>query len=275
MWKSVLISKYGSTGGRWLPFVAAGEQRSKLWGDILNTADSNTQLFSFYVGNCVVEVGKGNRIQFWEDHWIRKKCFKEEFPRIFELSTEKKVSLDHMVERKKTTPRWDLRFRRRLWAWEELEVDRLIELLNSSPSILVDNANTLVWKASQSGMFNVAVAYNKITSGQDFNVSGFIWKNISPLKVNFFCWLVWKGRIKSRAYLQRLGILNHNARSECVFCTGEVETINHVMLLCPIIWQLWSNLLEWWGMQWVSPQNVEALLVLWRGFKWGKVEDNL
>lgn len=165
MWKSVLISKYGSTGGRWLPFVAAGEQRSKLWGDIRNIADSNTQLFSFYVGNCVVEVGNCNRIQFWEDNWIRKKCFKEEFLRIFELSTEKEVSLDHMVERKKTTSRWDLRFRRRLWAWEELEVDRLIELLNSSPSILVDKANTLVWKASQSGMFNVAVAYNKITSG--------------------------------------------------------------------------------------------------------------
>ncbi|CAL5392642.1 unnamed protein product [Camellia sinensis] len=198
----------------------------------------------FMWGNYVVQVGNGNRIRFWNDHWIGEKCFKEEFSRIFELSMEKEASLDHMVERKKTTSRWDMRFSRKLRAWEELEVDRLIELLNSSPSILVNKADTLVWKASQSGMFNVAVAYNKITSGQDFDVSGFIWKNISPPKLNFFCWLVLKGRIKSRAYLQRLGILSHNARSECVFCTEEIETINHVMLLCPVIWQLWSNLLE-------------------------------
>lgn len=59
LWKSILISKYGSAGGRWAPFTEEGGQRSKLWGDILNTAISNTQLYSFFVENCEVQVGNG------------------------------------------------------------------------------------------------------------------------------------------------------------------------------------------------------------------------
>ena len=64
LWKSILISKYDSAGGRWAPFTEEGGHRSKLWGDILNTAVSNTQLYSFFVENCEVQVGNGMRIRF-------------------------------------------------------------------------------------------------------------------------------------------------------------------------------------------------------------------
>ncbi|KAF5933859.1 hypothetical protein HYC85_030030 [Camellia sinensis] len=192
LWKSILISKYGSAGGKWLPFIEDGQQSSKIWGDILNTAVSNTQLYSFYVANCEIQVGNGTRIRFWEDHWMGEKCFKEEYPRLFELSLEKEVPLSHLVERKRITARWDLKFRRRLRAWEELEVVRLVDKLNSNTPCLTEKADALVWKASSNGLFSTAAAYNKLTSRQ-----------VLPAT---------ERRIKSRAYLQSLGLLDQNTR---------------------------------------------------------------
>lgn len=117
-------------------------------------------------------------------------------------------------------------------AWEELEVERLMDKLNSSPPCLSEKADALVWKDSSSGKFSIAATYNKLLSGQALAVTEFIWKNVLPPKVKFFCWLVWKGRIKSKAYLHRLGLLNPITSSDCVFCNGELESLNHVMLLC-------------------------------------------
>ncbi|XP_028106588.1 uncharacterized protein LOC114305656 [Camellia sinensis] len=166
LWKSILISKYGSASGKWLPFTEDGQQRSKIWGDILHMAVSNTQLYSFYVANCEIQVGNGTRIRFLENHWIGEKCFKEEHLRLFELSLEQEVPLSHLVERKRITSRWDLKFRRRLRVWEELEVVRLMDKLNSNTPCLTEKADALVWKASSNGMFSTAAAYNKLTSGQ-------------------------------------------------------------------------------------------------------------
>ncbi|XP_028071421.1 uncharacterized protein LOC114273801 [Camellia sinensis] len=182
------------------------------------------------------------------------------------------ITSTNSKERKRITARWDLKFRRRLRAWEELEAVRLMDKLNSNTPCLTEKADALVWKASSNGLFNTAAVYNKLTSGQVLPATELIWKNVSPPKVKFFCWLVWKGRIKSRAYLQSLGLMDQNTRSDCVFCNEELESLNHVMLLCPVVWQVWSNLLKWWGMQWVSPQSVVGLLDWWRGIKWRKVE---
>ena len=48
-----------------------------------------------------------------------------------------------------------------------------------------------------------------------------------------------------------------------------------VMLTCPFLCKIWTNLLSWWGLQWASPQNVEGLLDWWRGFKWRNFENKI
>ncbi|XP_028054783.1 uncharacterized protein LOC114258977 [Camellia sinensis] len=57
------------------------------------------------------------------------------------------------------------------------------------------------------------------------------------------------------------------------FCDSEAETSEHVLLFCPVVWKVWSNLLKWWGIQWVIPRcngSVEGLLNWWDGFKFKK-----
>lgn len=93
--------------------------------------------------------------------------------------------------------------------------------------------------------------------------------------MQFFGWLAWKGRIKSRAFLQHVGCLSQDASTECVFCGCAVETDCHVLVQCRFVWKIWSNILSWWGLQWVSPKNARGVLEWWSGFKWGKFETKI
>ena len=114
-------------------------------------------------------------------------------------------------------------------------MERLKSYLISHEPFLSDKADSLAWKASSSSMFTVSSAYNRSSVGQGLGTSRLIWNNISPPKVQFFGWLAWKGRVKSKAFLQRVGGLNHEARTNCSFCNYELETMCHVLLQCPFV----------------------------------------
>ncbi|CAL5420590.1 unnamed protein product [Camellia sinensis] len=260
LWKDVVASKYSSFGGRWRPFLVEGIQCSRIWGDILNLEHINPNLFNFFMENSVIKVGNGRRISFWEDHWASNCILRVEFPRLFELSDDKEANLNQMIDRRNNSAGWSLRFRRGLRSWEEDELERLRAYLIAHEPILTDSVDSLVWKASISGMFTVQSVYSRNDAAQGSEDVRWIWQNLSPPRVQFFGWLVWKGRIKSRAFLQRIGCLSQDATTECVFCGCAVETDCHVLLQCMFAWKIWSNIMSWWGMQWVIPENARGVL---------------
>lgn len=71
--------------------------------------------------------------------------------------------------------------------------------------------------------------------------------------------------MKTSEFLQRMGVLGANARTQCVFCQKESKSVNHVLLHCPLIWRVWSRIIRWWDMWWVIPGSIEALLHWWAG----------
>ncbi|XP_028085089.1 uncharacterized protein LOC114286192 [Camellia sinensis] len=239
LWKDVVASKYSSFGGRWRPFLVEGIQCSRIWGDILNLEHISPNLFNFFMENSVIKVGNGRRISFWEDHWASNCSLRVEFPRLFELSDDKEANLNQMIDRRN------------------------------------NSVDSLVWKASSSGMFTVKSVYNRNYAAQGSEDVRWIWQNLSPPRVQFFGWLVWKGRIKSSTFLQRIGCLSQDATTECVFCDCAVETDCHVLLQCMFAWKIWSNIMSWWGMQWVIPENARGVLEWWRGFKWSIFETKI
>ncbi|KAF5938282.1 hypothetical protein HYC85_025788 [Camellia sinensis] len=62
---------------------------------------------------------------------------------------------------------------------------------------------------------------------------------------------------------------------ECVFCHNDVETVKHILLACPFVWRLWSNIVRWWGFQWVMPGSVDGLLQWWYGCSMSKLEKKI
>lgn len=58
-------------------------------------------------------------------------------------------------------------------------------------------------------------------------------------------------------------MLSSNVSTLCVFCKSELESLNHVLLHCSMIWRIWANIVHWWNFSWVIPGSVEELLHWW------------
>ncbi|KAF5936254.1 hypothetical protein HYC85_027383 [Camellia sinensis] len=73
----------------------------------------------------------------------------------------------------------------------------------------------------------------------------------------------WKNRIKTSVFLQRIGVLHNNVSTLCVFCKAVNETVDHVMVSCPFVWNVWAEMLNWWDVQGALPGSVEVLILWW------------
>ena len=49
----------------------------------------------------------------------------------------------------------------------------------------------------------------------------------------------------------------------------ELETIDHLFVLCPLAQSVWYALMRWWGYDWVSPANLCCLFYQWEGVPLG------
>ncbi|KAL7218956.1 hypothetical protein ACSBR2_012093 [Camellia fascicularis] len=97
-------------------------------------------------------------------------------------------------------------------------------------------------------------------------------QNAAPPKAQFFGWLAWKGKVKTTGLLHNIGVIRCSEDTMYPFCKSEVEMGSHVLIHYPQVWKMWSTLLDWWGISWVTPANVEGLLNWWMGMKFRKLE---
>ncbi|XP_025692692.1 uncharacterized protein [Arachis hypogaea] len=79
--------------------------------------------------------------------------------------------------------------------------------------------------------------------------------------------VVWKfdnkvGRVKTKERLTRLGVVT-NGYNICVLCNKEVESVEHLFLLCEVTWQLWCFWLRSFGREWVIPGTLKELFESW------------
>ena len=120
-----------------------------------------------------------------------------------------------------------------------------------------DRADYLHWDVVSKGMFSVKNAYNLFEggSGTRFKALDLVWKNAATPRV-------WLGRVRTFELLVKLGILNNP--EQCYFCG---RNLDHLLLLCNDVWRVWSECFRWWGVQWVSPPTIDALLIGWRSWK--------
>ncbi|XP_028105897.1 uncharacterized protein LOC114304947 [Camellia sinensis] len=167
--------------------------------------------------------------------------------------------------------------RMQLFAWEMDECSQLIHLLHCSTVLSELKDDKLVWKAEVSGLFTVKSIYDRfiLNLGPLPFVPRAIWMNIAPSKMQFTCWLAWKGRLKASVFLHSIGVLDPTVDPLCIFCNSCDEDVNRVILHCSFAWKIWTEILSWWGIIWVVPQSVSHLLEWWDGFKFKKLENSI
>lgn len=274
LWKRVICSKYKMGMGGWIPSLIPSNTYLSIWRGIISVADQCTSLKEHYLNNFQLKVGDGMRISFWADNWCQSACLKDEFLTLFRLSLEQKETLSIMVDKKTRAGGWALAFRRELYDWEKLDLARLTNVLLEAPDLCPECPDQPVWLASSSGVLNVADLYKSsvASAGDTLSITKLIWLKVTPPKVQVFCWFAWKRRVKTKEYLQSLGVLDQGASTTCVFCGSGSESVNHVLIWCPFVWKIWAEMLRWWDLQAVIPGSVESLLWWWAGGKLRKLE---
>ncbi|KAI5329624.1 hypothetical protein L3X38_029021 [Prunus dulcis] len=102
---------------------------------------------------CRFEVGRGNRVRFWEHNWAREGVLKDIFPRLFALSKKHFLCITHFVDIQVFPYNWDFGFKRNLNELELAEVIKLLDILDGirlSPSRL----DRRWWELEGSGSFS-------------------------------------------------------------------------------------------------------------------------
>jgi hypothetical protein len=62
------------------------------------------------------------------------------------------------------------------------------------------------------------------------------WDTFVPVRVKVFIWILRHRRTRTRARLRRLGILQS---SDCPFCPGVAEDVDHLFVNCPRLLRIW------------------------------------
>ena len=84
-------------------------------------------------------------------------------------------------------------------------------------------------------------------------------------------WTAAHGKILKLDNLMLCGFILVN---RCCLCCSNTESVDHLLLLCPIAHSLWMYMLRLFGIEWVMPGSVVDLLFCW--YHWlGKHSSNI
>ena len=93
-----------------------------------------------------------------------------------------------------------------------------------------------------------------------------IWHSKVPPRVAFFSWFASLGKILTTDNLCKRRVL---VLDWCYMCKSCGESMDHLLLHCPIACELWSLVLCLFGIHWVMPHKVIGLFESWQDmFGW-------
>ncbi|XP_026414120.1 uncharacterized protein LOC113309821 [Papaver somniferum] len=105
----------------------------------------------------------------------------------------------------------------------------------------IRDEDKVIWKGSKKGDFSMKETFQALT-GDIIEVgwTKLVWfKNNIPIN-SFICWLTCHRRLKTKAKLQRWGLVNN---ASCVLCGGGTEDEDHLFLSCSFSSLIWKGLL--------------------------------
>ena len=98
-----------------------------------------------------------------------------------------------------------------------------------------------------------------------------VWKAKIPRRVAFFVWITVHGQILTLDNLMLRGCILVN---RCCMCHRNEETVDHLLLHCPVAHSLWVYMFQIFGTQWVMLGSVESLVYCW-SFWLGKFNSDI
>lgn len=143
------------------------------------------------------------------------------------------------------------------------EASQLLDLLQGKSPSKATTKDKRGW-GSLSGSYTVSEGYKRLTAVPHAPPNPaqwkFIWDFPSLPKIDFFCWTVAHQSILTRDNLRRRGV---EGPSRCPLCLSDVETVSHLLLLCPFAQELWRGVLKLEPTNFDFPDSIPSLFRSW------------
>ncbi|XP_024626870.1 uncharacterized protein [Medicago truncatula] len=143
------------------------------------------------------------------------------------------------------------RWRRRLLAWEE---ELVVEIRNLITNVTLQETEPEVWLWRP----NIGDVDQMLMRQEMHNhnvISDAPWHKSVPLKVYICAWRLFRNRWPTKDNLVRRGVITNDTQL-CVTGCGKNETIDHLIIHCPIFGDLWQQIKTWIGLFSVDLQQV-------------------
>ncbi|XP_071740090.1 uncharacterized protein [Rutidosis leptorrhynchoides] len=173
------------------------------------------------------------------------------------------------------------------WSWIRPPTGRalneLLDINNIISSVtLSDRPDAWKYAHDPSGIYttkSLAQVINSLKLGQHASNISVMHNKYIPQKVHIFAWRVVQKKLPVRVELDKRGIDLDTIL--CPLCNIDIETSDHIMVLCLKVSQIWSLILNWWNLHNSSITNIEDAVInkqpftsknigsyLWQATKW-------
>ncbi|XP_058216715.1 uncharacterized protein LOC131327580 [Rhododendron vialii] len=271
----VVRGKYNLDRRSWLPYTPLSGSISNIWKDICSVGENDSVLgFSIREG-FKVQVNSGCDTLFWEHMWLGNTAIKDEFPRLYGRSTQQNEVLSNICGGGSQGD-WNLLFRGSLRVREHHQFEELKQRLNGV-TLDPSKSDLMQWNWTANKIFSVKSVYQRweMQLQSRHTTLGSVWRNLSPPKVEIFSWMAIQNRIATRSILLDRNLIPEVHLATCPLCALHVETPQHLLLHCRFSWVVWSEILNWWHIQWVCPASLEELASWWFGNRFRNLEKNI
>ncbi|GLU08684.1 hypothetical protein SLE2022_255810 [Rubroshorea leprosula] len=146
---------------------------------------------------------------------------------------------------------WNLKWRRNLFGRDCDEEQKLVELI-SSASLVKEKKGRRIWKFDKDELYTSKKAYALMLSSQrihDADVCDAIWNQFLLARISFFAWRMFLERLPTKLKLDRGNIEAEGGELICPICKLGVEELNHVLLQCDLVRQVWAKIFFWWDIE--------------------------
>jgi len=189
--------------------------------------------------------------------------FRDRFPLLLSLSTQKVECVGTIRRAAEGSARWGLRWRRELFVWELELLDQLTAVIGAVE--LSEVEDLWVWRPGEEGWFTVRSAYKIVEAilqvgnrwgVEEEKVFGLISRSRAPSKVVALTWKALWDRIPTKQNLARRKIIDLTASKDCLWCEVVEETSIHLFIHCRMACSVWTKILGWCGINFITPHNL-------------------
>ncbi|GKV15062.1 hypothetical protein SLEP1_g25863 [Rubroshorea leprosula] len=251
LWGKVILEKYGKVGESTYNWLREGfNYGSAWWRDICRLSNMDGNKKGWLVDGLEIRVGDGKDTSFWWDEWCGGVSLANKFPRLYLISAGKDKRISQMGSWQDDSWKWDLKWRRNLFSWEEHQEEALKAVIQNT-KIVDGKSDVRDWVHSKDGIYTTKSAYQALTRDhrtvQQSPTISKVWQEFIPSKISIFAWQVLQDKIPTKMNLLKRGIIQDIAESKCVLCGLASEDSNHLFIHCKIAWELWNSCYRWWG----------------------------